>query len=206
MSYFKSRTSETSNTTTNTNTNNFRNTFISSTKPITEFNLSNEAFPDLLVSNNKKPQVANANATSSKNVLNYTNMALKLDAKNESNVVKKAEEVVPPGWVQYTVNKNTGKITVSHSKKTNYELVKEKRLLIESDPYFAWMMTLKELSINWNKYKVIYDKIHGQGAYEEMYYSEPIYPGLDATFYSDEDSENEHFNDYNYHYDSSQSN
>jgi len=200
MSYFKSRTSETSNIN-NTNTNNFRNAFISATKPtITDFDLSKEAFPDLLGS-----KTNNQNKTT---VLNYTNVASKLDSNIESNknVVKKTEEVVPPGWVHYTINKNTGKTTVSHGKKSNYDLVKEKRMLIESDPYFAWMMTLKELSSNWNKYKVTYDKIHGQGAYEEMYYSEPIYPWLDTTFNSDEDSENEHFNDYNYHYDSSYSN
>jgi hypothetical protein len=68
------------------------------------------------------------------------------------------------------------------------------------------MMTLKELSSNWNKYKLSYDKIHGKGSYDEMYYSEPIYPWLDTTFNSDEDSENEYFTDYNYHYDSYQSN
>lgn len=201
MSYFKSRTSETSNTnnTNNTNANNFRNAFISATKPtITDFDITKEAFPDLLGS-----KTGNKNKTT---VLNYTNVASKLDSKIEENIVKKTQELVPSGWVQYTVNKNTGKITVSHGKKNNYDLVKEKRLLIESDPYFAWMMTLKELSANWNKYKVTYDKIHGQGAYEEMYYSEPIYPWLDTTFNSDEDSENEHFNDYNYHYESSYSN
>lgn len=196
MSYFKSRTSETSNTN-NTNTNNFRNTFLSSsTKPITEFDLSKQAFPDLIGVNKS----TNQNKT---NVLNYTNVALKLETNNELNVVKKADEVVPPGWVKYTVNKNTGRTIVSHGKKNNYDLVKEKRLLIESDSYFTWMMTLKELSVNWNKYKVTYDKIHGKGAYDEMYYSEPIYPWLDITFHSDEDSENEHFTDYNYHYEDS---
>ena len=205
MSYFKSRTSETSNT--NTKTNNFQNTFISSTKPqiVKDFDLNKEAFPDLLGSNNSKTNKS-ASKSASKPVLNYTNVALKLEAKDEEKVVEVIEEVVPPGWVQYTVNKNTGKTSVIHSKKSNYDLVKEKRLLIESDPYFAWMMTLKELSANWNKYKVTYDKIHGQGAYEEMYYSEPIYPWLDTTFNSEEDSENEHFNDYNYHYESSYSN
>jgi hypothetical protein len=123
--------------------------------------------------------------------------------KTEEKVEEKIEVVVPPGWVQYTLNKNTGKTSVVHGKKSNYDLAKEKRLLIESDPYFAWMMTLKELSANWNKYKTIYDKIHGSGAYEEMYYCKPIYPELETVFNSDEDSENEYFADYNYHYDSS---
>jgi len=202
MSYFKSRTSETSNT--NTKTNNFQNTFISSTKPqiVKDFDLNKEAFPDLLGSNNSKTNKS-ASKSASKPVLNYTNVALKLEAKDEEKVVEVIEEVVPPGWVQYTVNKNTGKTSVIHSKKSNYDLVKEKRLLIESDPYFAWMMTLKELSANWNKYKLIYDKIHGSGAYEEMYYSKPIYPELETFFNSDEDSETEYFTDYNYHYDNS---
>jgi hypothetical protein len=199
MSYFKSRTSETSNT--NTNINNFRNTFISSTKPQIDkdFDLTKEAFPDLLGSKKQNTSKPKINAP----VLNYTNVALKLEAKDEKKVEENiVKDLVPPGWVQYTVNKNTGKTSIAHGKKSNYDLDKEKRMLIESDPYFTWMMTLKELSSNWNKYKAIYDKIHGPGAYEEMYYSEPIYPGLGTVFNSDEDSESEYFTDYNYHYES----
>jgi hypothetical protein len=197
MSYFKSRTSETSNT--NGSANNFRNSFLpsSSSKPTPntkDFDLNKEAFPDLLASKSNK--------SASKPVLNYTNVALKLEQKDEEKVEKKVDEVVPPGWVQYTINKNSGKTSVLHGKKSNYDLIKEKRLLIESDPYFEWMMTLKELSANWNKYKVIYDKIHGPGAYEEMYYSKPIYPELETVFNSDDDSESEYFTDYNYHYES----
>jgi hypothetical protein len=197
MSYFKSRTSETSNTNISANTNNFRNAFISSKPTPKDFDLNKEVFPDLIASKT-------TSKTTSKPVLNYTNVALKLEEKDKLKVEEKVvEEVVPPGWVQYTLNKNTGKTSIIHGKKSNYDLVKEKRLLIESDPYFEWMMTLKELSANWNKYKIIYDKIHGSGAYEEMYYSKPIYPEWETVFNSDEDSENEYFTDYNYHYDSS---
>jgi hypothetical protein len=205
MSYFKSRTSETSNT------NNFRNAFISSTSKsvTTNFDLTKEAFPELLGTTNKNNNNNNnnnnnkTNKSASKQVLNYSNVALKLEEKEELKIEEKVEEVVPPGWVQYTVNKNTGKTTVIHSKKSYYDLAKEKRLLIESDPYFVWIMTLKELSANWNKYKVLYDKIHGPGAYEEVYYSKPIYPEFGTHFNSDEDSESEYFTDYNYHYESS---
>jgi hypothetical protein len=207
MSYFKSRTSETSNTNTfaNANANNFRNAFISSTSksPILDFDMTKEAFPDLIGSNKKNNQ-NKTNNSEFKPVLNYSNVALKLEEKDELKFEETTAEIlIPPGWVQYTLNKNTGKTTVIHSKKTNYDLVKEKRLLIESDPYFEWMMTLKELSFKWNKYKVLYDKIHGPGAYEEMYYSKPIYPELETVFNSDDDSECEYFTDYNYHYEDS---
>jgi hypothetical protein len=42
------------------------------------------------------------------------------------------------------------------------------------------------LANNWNKYKQQYDEIHGEGAYDLVYYTEPIYSSLDENFSDDE--------------------
>lgn len=186
MSYFKPRTSE------STETNNFRNAFLlKETVSIPKsFDLKEDEFPDLHVGTKQAKKDPNTNSN------NYVNIASTPTVK-ETIVVE-----VPPGWVQYTRNKVTGKTFVTHGKKSNYELVREKRLLYEAEPHFVGAMILKELSSNWKKYKVTYDKIHGPNAYDELYYSEPIYPNLDAELNSDEESEGDYFNDYTYHYES----
>lgn len=196
MSYFKSRTSETSETTTN-----FRNAFLLKEQPLEKtFDIKIEEFPDLLgsIKDNKKNDKKNDKKNEDTKSNNYVNIAATPTVK-EIQVVE-----VPSGWVQYSRNKVTGKTTITHGKKSNYELVRDKRLLYEAEPHFINAMILKELSSNWNKYKINYDKIHGHNAYDEIYYCEPIYPNLDSELNSDEESESDYFNDsnYTYHYDS----
>ena len=60
-------------------------------------------------------------------------------------------------------------------KSTKYKNVKSK------------YMDLGPLVDNWNRYKLKYDEIHGEGAYTEAYYLEPIY-GL-AEDFSDTESD-----------------
>jgi len=206
MSYFKSRKpiiesgsdTESVSDTGSVKSTKFRNAFmVKSQSQIVDktFDLKTEEFPDLVVG--KKNDKKNTDADIKTN--NYVDIAATPTVKEIQAVIE-----VPSGWVQYSRNKVTGKTTVTHGKKSNYEIVKEKRLLYEAESHFVTAMILKELSTNWNKYKVTYDKIHGPNAYDELYYTEPIYPNLDSELNSDEESESDYFNDsnYSYHYDS----
>lgn len=203
MSYFKSRNpiidsgsdSESVSDAGSVKSIKFRNAFMVKSQNVNKnFDLKTEEFPDLVVGQKKNTGQKDTDIKSN----NYVDIAATPTVK-EVQIVE-----VPTGWVQYSRNKVTGKTTVTYGKKTNNQLVREKRILYEGESHFVTAMILKELSANWNKYKVTYDKIHGSNAYDELYYTEQIYPNLDAEFNSDEETESDYFNDsnYTYHYDS----
>ena len=86
------------------------------------------------------------------------------------------EHTIPDGWTQITINKKTGKkeIKVNPVSSVKEETVGE--------------LIVKELQQKWDKYKLEYDSIHGEGAFKEAHYSEPVYPFLDEEY----DSESDH--------------
>ncbi len=185
MSYFKSRTTESSNTNTNSNERNERNTFASSAsiKPVV-YDYKDELFPDLITSNK-------LSAVTKDSGVNYANAAATVI---ETETVVKAYEV-PADKTEYTFNKTTGKTTVAYGKKSNSELERDKRLQQESEPNYIGDTILKELSCNWKRYKTEYNKIHGQDAYDNLHYLDPIYPTSDEE-YSDYEKDGEYYSYY----------
>ncbi len=183
MSYFKSRTTESSNN--NSNERNERNIFASSTstKPVV-YDYKDELFPDLLTSNK-------GNTKTKDNGFNYANAA----ATVVSTVSLEKAYTVPSDKTEYTFNKTTGKTTVVYGKKSNSELERDRRVEIESDPNYIGENILKELSGNWNRYKTEYNKIHGQNAYDNRFYLDPIYPTSDEE-YSDSERDGEYYSHY----------
>ena len=182
MSYFKSRTSESRNTDNNDNTCiSSRNTFASSAsvKPLI-YNYQDELFPELTTSN-KGAKVTKDNSS------NYASAAATISI----TTIKKAYEV-PADKTEYTYNKTTGKTTVAYGKKSNSELERDKQIKLENDPKYVAETILKELSDNWKRYKIEYNKIHGQDAYDNLHYTDPIYPTSDEE-YSDSERENEYY-------------
>lgn len=149
----------------------------------TKFNYKEELFPDLSV--NKV--VTTSTNTITTNSKNYANIAATV---NEVKIVEK--NPVLPGWVQYTksTTKNTILFDVTYGDKTKRQIEQEQHDAILNDPLYIYNKTMATLAKNWNKYKRQYDELHGEGAYELVYYTEPIYPSLDEHFSDDEKESN----------------
>lgn len=148
----------------------------------TKFSYKEELFPDLSV-NKVGSSVTN---TINNNSKNYANIAATV------NEVKIAEKnPVLPGWIQYSKsNKKTTFFDVTYGDKTKRQIeqeqTQEKEEALLNDPIYIHNKTMTTLANNWNRYKRQYDEIHGEGAYELAYYTEPIYPLLDEHLSDDE--------------------
>jgi hypothetical protein len=142
------------------------------------FNYKEELFPDLIVK--KVVSVVNNNSN------NYASITAKV---NEVKIVEK--NPVLPGWIQYTKsNKKTCFFDVRHGDKTKRQIEQEeeqeKKDALLNDPFYIHNKTMFALANNWNKYKQQYDELHGEGAYDLIYYTEPIYPSLDEHLLDNE--------------------
>ena len=153
------------------------------------FNYKEELFPDLSVNKVGTSIVTNTINTNSKN---YANIAATI---NEVKIVEK--NPVLPGWIQYSKSKSKSKsnkkttfFDVAYGDKTKRQIeqeqTQEKEEALLNDPIYIHNKTMTTLANNWNRYKRQYDEIHGEGAYELAYYTEPIYPELDEHLSDDE--------------------
>lgn len=160
----------------------------------TKFNYKEELFPDLSVNKVLTTiPVTNAITTNSKN---YANIAATV---NEVKIVEK--NPVLPGWVQYTksTTKNTILFDVTYGDKTKRQIEQEHHDAMLNDSLYIYNKTMTTLAKNWNKYKRQYDELHGEGAYELAYYTEPIYPSLDEHFSDDEKESNSYSSEEEYY-------
>lgn len=161
-----------------------------------KYNYKEELFPDLSV-NKVATSVSNTLNNSSKNYANIT-----ATVNEEKKVYKNP---VLPGWVQYSKsNKKTVFFDVTYGNKTKRQIEQEQYDVMVNDPLYIHNKTMSTLANNWNKYKQQYDDIHGEGAYELAYYTEPIYPSLDEHFSDDEKESNRYSSEeeyYSYDYD-----
>ena len=167
----------------------------------TTYNYKEELFPDLSV--NKVGSTTSNNNTSSKNYANITATVNEVKKANKNQVL--------PGWTQYSKsksNKNSVFFDVSYGDKTKRQIEQEHNQKVKdaalNNPVYIHNKIISTLANNWNKYKKQYDEIHGEGAYELAYYTEPIYPSLDEYLSDDENdntpysSEEEYNSYYNY--------
>ena len=151
-------------------------------KKDTKYNYKEELFPDLSV-NKVGPSVTNTINNISKNYANITATV------NEVKIVEK--NPVLPGWIQYSKsNKKTIFFDVTYGDKTKRQIEQEKKDALLNDPLYIHNKTMSALAKNWNKYKQQYDELHGEGAYDLIHYTEPIYPSLDEHFSDDEKESN----------------
>jgi len=140
------------------------------------FDYKEEAFPDLLACNNNV-------LVSDTKTKKYSDIAATV------NEIKKIQEdPIPPGWTQFTIVKGNRMFTIEHGAKTKRQLEQDQEEEILNDPFYIHNKMIKALSKNWLRYKTQYDSIHGEGAYDLIYYSKPIYP----------EDENSNSNDYSY--------
>ena len=162
----------------------------------TKFNYKEELFPDLSVN---KVESSVKNNTNSSN--NYATITAKV---NKVKIVEK--NPVMPGWVQYTKSKSKSKsksntilFDVTYGDKTKRQIEQEQNDAMLNDPLYIYNKTMSTLANNWNKYKIQYDELHGEGAYELAYYTKPIYPSLDEHFSDDEKESNPYSSEEEYY-------
>lgn len=172
--YFKQPQQYNRNTNTNTNGNrngfkSFNSSSSSSSAGVVPVYIPKESdFPEL-VPTKKKPSVT-IDADSKYSNIAAANTETKIDKKN----------IIPVGCTQITINKKTGKsdIRVGKGVNPNTESLQHE-VVIDTIIY--------ELENNLNKYQAEYDSIHGEGAYIEAHYMEPVYPFLDEEYETESD-------------------
>ena len=168
------------------------NSFVSKgagTKAIYDY--KEEAFPDLVSSN--------------KTLVNTSVVVTKKYSDITATVaeVKKAQEEnpVPPGWTGFTRSKGNWKFDIVHGEKTKRQLEMDQEDALLNNPAYIYNQLITTLSKNWLRYKTQYDSIHGEGAYDLIYYLEPVYPEdeyLSDGSSNNNNSNNEYVNKFSY--------
>ena len=154
---------------TTNNKNHFREI---TTIPTTEFTITDELFPLLT------PIVA----PSKNKITNFK------DALNQHNEHIVDEDItLRPGWVQ--ISKINNKIVINQANIGPYDIKMQQMQQLQQlqeDPNYI-MNQIMSLTHNiWLKHKTIYDNIHGEGAYDDLYYLPPVY---DSDYDTDCDSQ-----------------
>jgi hypothetical protein len=106
-----------------------------------------------------------------------------------------AEEVVRPKWVSYARQNGT---TIVHQGTHVLEKLKRynEQQLLENSPNTLMKNVVDKLEKKWEKFRVDYDLIHGEGTYNQTYILPPVYGQeyeLDDEEYYEDNSSNEHF-------------
>jgi hypothetical protein len=104
---------------------------------------------------------------------NYANITVNVNVNvnvNENAIIKKTP--VLPGWIQYSKSKNSHLFEVTYGSKTKRQIEEEFKV---SNPLYIYRQMITTLECRWAKYKIHYDKIHGEGSYDLEYHTEPIY-------------------------------
>ena len=170
------------------NTYQFTNSFVFKAKDDTNkkitYDYRNTEFPDLV----EKTSSVSENRSSK----NYANITLNVNI-NEIAVVKKTP--VLPGWTQYSRSKQSHLFEVSYGTKTKRQIEQDKEEAKVSNPLYIYRQMITTLECRWARYKTHYDNIHGEGSYDLVYHTEPIYD-FDENF-SDVENDYDNDNDYN---------
>lgn len=153
---------------------------------IETYNFSQNDFPDLA---NIGPKVVVYEPTTKNknNDINYASITATVVA---TDTIIDDSIKVPPGWTMYTRNENMFGFTVTHGEKTKSQILQEQKEKLEADPGFIHNNMIATLVDNWSRYKYNYDEIHGEGSYDLIYYSKPIY-SFDEL-YSDTESDQDY--------------
>lgn len=143
-----------------------------------DFVIKNEDFPELVQSTDSN---LCEQPTEAKNFL---------DAVNTVNIVEedKDKDKIKDGWIVMTKG-NNNQVLELKGELTIYQQKQEKLRLLEENPNFIMEKIGTALCEKWEKRIQDYDAIHGEGAYENVYYLPPVYD--DFYKYEDTDSDND---------------
>ena len=101
---------------------------------------------------------------------------------------------VLPKWVSYS--RQNGKTIINHGSSVLERLILENETqILENSPNKLMINVIEKLQRKWDKFKVDYDSIHGEGSYNQSYILSPVYGPeyeLDDEDYYEDNSSNEH--------------
>lgn len=143
-------------------------------KDTKNYNYKDNEFPDLI-----PPAKTEQVATAAASVKKYSDIAATI-----SEVKKVQNALIPPGWTGYFKDKETNKFIIRHGEKTKRQLEMDEEDAIINSPLYIYNQMITRLANNWSQYKIQYDSIHGEGAYDLVHYSPPVYP--DDEYFLDE--------------------
>ena len=166
------------------NNRRYRDTDTNNSKKEKKYNYQENDFPDLVPS--KKVLIKNDQQVDT----NYATIA----ATSNETIIVSNEVTVMPGWIQYTKHNNRYGFTVKYGDKTKSQILQEQKDKLKSNPRYIYNHMMATLVDNWSRYKLNYDEIHGEGAYDEIHYTEPIYSSED--FNSDVESDRDTYDSY----------
>ena len=115
-------------------------------------------------------------------------MDFKTAINNNSSIKKNKKIIDVSNWAQYGFK--DGKI-IRFDKSSELTDEEKKQEVIETLDQISYAIEL-----NRYKYMMKYDELHGEGAYERLYYMEPIYNNLDLELELELESEEEINSDY----------
>ena len=151
-------------------TNHFRE-IVQTTQP-NDFIITDELFPSLTpISTTYKN-----NPTNFKDALKHQNTTI----VNEDITLK-------PGWVQ--ISRVNNKTVISQEKPCPYDIKMQQMQTLQKDPNYIMNKTIESMQTIWLKYKINYDNIYGEGAYDDLHYLSPVY-----------DSDDDEYDEYEYEY------
>ena len=165
----------TSSNTTSYNNRSKYNSFVSSSKPPEKITYDHKdiEFPDLKPADLKPLKTSSKTVVSKSKNKKYSDITLTVLEKKLL-----VELPVPPGWIQYSRSKGLNKhglFDVTYGAKTKAQLEQDKRDVKKADPLYIHQKMVDTLFNNWSRYKMHYDQLHGEEAYELLYYTDPIY-------------------------------
>ena len=156
-----------------------------------KFEMNNSEFPDLHATTNRtkgknSKNSCNNDSNNSNNSCNNKQYNT-IISTSTNTVVSNEKQHVLPGWTQYVVHKDKKvypfTITYGAKPKSDINFI-EKEKYLDLDSVSNIVTTLKG---NWERYKINYDRVHGKGAYDLEYYTDPIYPSQEYTSDSESD-------------------
>jgi hypothetical protein len=117
-------------------------------------------------------------------------MDFKTATTNVLNVnYKQKKQINISNWVQYKFK--DGKIQCLNPSQELTEEEKQQEIVKQIS---------HAIELNRYKYMIKYDELHGEGAYDRLYYMEPIYDEVQLELELIENDENDYENDYDYDY------
>lgn len=149
--------------------------------PTYDIQKSINEFPGLNLSDSKK-------VYSKENTIEVDNKSFKTILNKIQPVSTIQKKYVKPGWVEISfINK---KIEYIHGEKTSEQINREVKESLENNHHYCMSKAVDKMVKNHEKYKITYDILYGEGSYDQMYYSKPVY-GSEYDTESDDGSEEE---------------
>ena len=140
-----------------------------------EFNMETNLFPELNNNNNNNNNNKDKNESTIHDCdFEFKNTLLKKIDVPVNTEIK--QTFVKKGWVEIKGNNGNGNIEYTYGSKNQYlDYEEELRDLYDSNINFFMSREIDKMKQRWDKYKNDYNEIYGEGAYEDLYYSSPVY-------------------------------